>query len=116
MSTRETVRIEFLGCALTAWGGDEGMGEEVWLDVIYFADFLRGADGECAFCHGDPCAEKRCSDCGGGYIEFFKPEKGSTFWRYVEHLCGKPISLIAREFMVRPKSFETCPCCHGSPS
>lgn len=25
----------------------------VYLTVIYWAEFLRGPDGECAFCHGD---------------------------------------------------------------
>lgn len=84
-----TTRIQFLGSALGIRGGPDGRGEEVWLDVIYHAEFLRGPDGTCAFCHGDPCAERSAPD-----------------------------SLIARERAVAPSwaPFETCPCCLGRPT
>lgn len=86
---RETMPIEFLGCRLTSWGGPDGMGEEVWLNVIYFAEYLRDVDGLCAFCHGDPCGEN-----------------------------SPPDSLIMREIAATPSyaQFETCPCCLGRPT
>jgi hypothetical protein len=88
---RETVRIQFLGCNLTAYyrNGPDDKGEEVWLDVIYFAEFLRDVDGLCAFCHGDPCGENSAPD-----------------------------SLIMREIAATPSysTFETCPCCQGRPT
>jgi hypothetical protein len=81
---RHAVRLQFLGCKLTAYTD-----EEVWLDVAYFAEFLRGVDGLCAFCHADPCAEN-----------------------------SSPDALISRErAAARPYApFETCPCCLGRPS
>jgi hypothetical protein len=81
---RPTVRLEFLGCNLTAYTD-----ERVWLDVIYFAEYLRGPDGTCAFCHGDPCAEH-----------------------------SAPGALISRERAAAPSyaPFETCPCCLGRPT
>lgn len=77
----EVVRLEFLGCALTAYTD-----EEVWLDVLHFAEFLRDVDGRCAFCHGDPCGED-----------------------------SPPESLIRREMAACQSyaPFETCPCCDG---
>lgn len=86
---RPVTRIEFLGCKLTAYGGPDGNGEEVWLDVIYFAEYLRDVDGLCAFCHGDPCGERSAPD-----------------------------SLIMREIAATPSygTFETCPCCLGRPT
>lgn len=65
----ETVRLKFSSCLLTAYGGTDGKGIEVWLDVTCHAQFLRDAQWECAFCHGDPCAEHACRQCGGGYMQ-----------------------------------------------
>lgn len=81
---RQTTRIQFLGGKITAYTDDE-----VWLDVIYFAEFLRDVDGLCAFCHGDPCGERSAPD-----------------------------SLIMREIAATPSygNFETCPCCLGRPT
>lgn len=41
--------------AVTYYPGD---GTEYALDVAYISDFPRGVDGTCAFCKGDPCAER----------------------------------------------------------
>jgi hypothetical protein len=54
-ATEETVSVEFLGIG----GGDL---KSVRLDVLHWAEFPRGADGTCAFCHGDPCAENGDKD------------------------------------------------------
>jgi len=56
------------------------------LSVIYLADFARGVDGTCAFCHGDPCAE-----------------------------FGGPTTLIGAYFARNPRA-ETCPLCDGRPA
>lgn len=46
---KESVLVQFL----------PGNGAEYMLPVIYIAaDFARGPDGTCAFCLGDPCAER----------------------------------------------------------
>lgn len=81
---QEVHRIEFLGCAITAYTDDR-----VWLDVAYWAEYLRDIDGLCAFCHGDPCGER-----------------------------SDPDSLIMREIAAHPpySPFETCPCCLGRPT
>jgi hypothetical protein len=39
-----------------------GNGERVMLEVSYLADYPRGTDGTCAFCHGDPCGERSAPD------------------------------------------------------
>ena len=65
--SREVVQVPFLGSALTGHTDLTPL-----LDVIYFAEFLRGPDGLCAFCHGDPLAERPCTECGGGYIHTIK--------------------------------------------
>ena len=59
---------------------------ETMLSVIYIAEFPRGVDGTCAYCHGDPCAE-----------------------------TSGPESLIAKYF-ANFSWAETCPCCDGRPS
>jgi hypothetical protein len=125
------VKLPFRGCALTAYGPD-GHGTEVTLDVTDFAEFLRGEDGTCAFCHGDPCAERPCPDCGGGYIKILKPGElpagglpVRTFtaarWSF-QHIphgedCTR-VTWIDREFAATPEysRFETCPCCQGRPT
>src|ERR1019366_1328446 len=78
---RQTTRIQFLGCNITAYAKPPN--DEVWLDVIYLAEYLRDVDGLCAFCHGDPCGEHSAPD-----------------------------SLIMREIAATPSysTFETCPC------
>jgi hypothetical protein len=68
-----TVKVRFL----------PGNGTEVFVDVKYIAQFPRGADGTCAFCHGDPCNEESDSD-----------------------------SEIAKYF-AETKNAETCPMCEG---
>jgi hypothetical protein len=82
--SQPTVRLKFLGCKLTAYTD-----ECVWLDVACFAEFLRDAEGLCAFCHADPCAERSAPD-----------------------------ALISRERAAAPPyaPFETCPCCLGRPT
>ena len=88
-SLRKATLIEFRGCALTAYGGPDGMGEDVWLYVDCWAEYLRDVSGLCAFCHGDPCGESSAPD-----------------------------SLIRREMAAHPPyaPFETCPCCLGRPA
>jgi hypothetical protein len=77
---QEVSRVKFYGSHLD---------EEVWLDVLCFAEFLRDVRHLCAFCHGDPCGERSAPD-----------------------------SLIMREIAAAPTyaPFETCPCCEGRPS
>lgn len=58
----------------------------IFLTVTYVAEYLRGPDGLCAFCHGDPLAE----------------ESG-------------PETLIGN-FWARNPHQETCPCCSGRPA
>lgn len=64
-----------------------GAGGYTLLDVAYISNFPRGVDGDCAFCHGDPCAEYSDSD-----------------------------SPIARLRAKLGKLFETCPMCDGRAS
>jgi hypothetical protein len=64
-----------------------GDGEDaVLLTVIYIAEYPRGLDGTCAYCHGDPCAER-----------------------------SGPETLIG-DFFLRNGWAEACPCCDGRPS
>jgi hypothetical protein len=48
-----TSKIEFLG---------DGLEPRTELDVAYIAEFARAADGQCAYCLGDPCAERSAPD------------------------------------------------------
>lgn len=64
-----------------------GAGGYTLVDVAYISDFPRGADGHCAFCHGDPCAERCTAD--------------------------EPIAKLRKKL---GKFFETCPMCDGRPS
>ena len=83
-----TVRIEFMGDYLTA---DD---EEVWLDVAYIAEYPRDADGLCAYCHGDPCAERSAPDA--------LISRNYAAWRaadWADHSSG-----------------FTCPLCEGRPT
>lgn len=108
MSTYPVVKLPFLGCALTAYTGVTPV-----LDVTEFAEFLRGPDGTCAFCHGDPVAEKPCRDCGGGYMRHVKLTSGGG-WQHVPHdesFCTR-VTWIDREFAADSR-FENCPCCKG---
>ena len=57
------------------------------LTVTRHAEFLRGRDGTCAFCHGDPCADDSPAD-----------------------------SLIATFFSRNESLGNTCPCCEGRPT
>ena len=59
----------------------------IMLQVIYIAEYARGEDGTCAFCHGDPCAEMSGPET---HIGAFRQRLG--------------------------KAFETCPCCNGRPT
>jgi len=60
--------------------------DAILLTVRYWAEFLRGPDGTCAFCHGDPCAEQ-----------------------------SGPATLISN-FYARNPGIETCPVCNGRPT
>lgn len=120
--SRGTVRLEFLGCKLTAYGGPDGKGIRVWLEVSCFAEFLRDIAGNCAFCHGDPVAERPCRECGGGYVERVpappeqRPRRASFVHRPHAEGCST-VTWIDREFMAAPDNrFETCPCCQGRPT
>jgi hypothetical protein len=73
--SRQTYLVPFL----------DGVGE-VMLTVIYIAEYPRGVDGTCAFCHGDPCAER-----------------------------SGPDTLIGKYFAEYSWA-ETCPCCAGKPT
>lgn len=53
--------------------------------------FARGPDGRCAFCHGDPCAERS--------------DKDSPIYRYMRDENGKWNGWAS-----------TCPCCEGRPT
>lgn len=59
----------------------------ILLTVTDFAEFLRGPDNQCAFCHGDPCAER-----------------------------SGPETLIGNLYARTRRWFGTCPCCNGRPS
>lgn len=127
MSADPVVQLPFLGCKLTAYTDVTPV-----LDVTHYAEFLRGPDGTCAFCHGDPCAERPCPDCGGSYIKIIKsgevPRPGlpvRTFreacwsFQHVPHVGGcTRVTWIDREFAATPdySFFETCPCCQGRPT
>lgn len=63
-----------------------GDGTEVELEVDHISDFPRGADGTCAFCQGDPCAEQE-----------------------------PPGYRIASYYERNPRA-ETCPMCDGRPT
>lgn len=63
-----------------------GDGTEAFVRVTYIADYPRGEDGLCAYCHGDPCAEN-----------------------------STPNSLIGGYYIRNPRA-ETCPMCNGRPS
>ena len=75
--TLPTVQIEFLG---------DGAEPTTVLDVSHIAEYPRGADGMCAYCQGDPCAE-----------------------------TSPPESLIAKYF-ARFDWVGACPCCDGRPT
>lgn len=84
---QEVSRVRFAGCYLTA-----ETSEEIWLDVLCFAEFLRDVRHDCAFCHGDPCAERSAPD-----------------------------TLISREYLcwrrwANHSDGFTCPCCQGRPT
>jgi len=78
---RQTYLVPFLGD-----GAYQETGKDTMLTVIYIAEFPRGIDGTCAYCHGDPCAED-----------------------------SVPESLITK-FFKRNSWAETCPCCNGRPT
>jgi hypothetical protein len=63
-----------------------GDGTRVRVEVEYISDYPRGADGICAFCHGDPLAGE-----------------------------SSPTSDIARFYERSPRA-ETCPMCLGRPA
>lgn len=71
------VKVPFLG---------DGAEPDTVLDVIYIAEYPRGEDGTCAYCHGDPCAE-----------------------------TSGPETLIGAYF-ARNKWAATCPNCDGRPT
>jgi hypothetical protein len=88
------VQIEFItGDA----DDDTGWPGSVTLDVAYISEFPRGADGACAFCHGDPCAEYSPSD--------------SPIARFFSRNRARAINMGMIEMMP-----ETCPCCDGRPT
>jgi hypothetical protein len=63
-----------------------GDGTDCLVYVAYIAEFPRDEDGLCAYCHGDPGAEK-----------------------------SSPNSLIFGYYVRNPNA-ETCPMCDGRPS
>lgn len=58
----------------------------ILLTVTDWSEFLRGPDNTCAFCHGDPCAQR-----------------------------SGPETLIGNYF-ARVSWAQTCPCCEGRPT
>lgn len=127
MSADPVVKLPFLGCKLTAYTDITPV-----LDVTHYAEFLRDPDGTCAFCHGDPCAERPCPDCGGGCIKIIKSgevplpdlpvrtfREARWSFQHVPHGDGcTRVTWIDREFAATPdySFFETCPCCEGRPT
>lgn len=71
----------------------DGTGE-IMLKVKYIADFPRDADTQCAFCHGDPCAEHSGP---GSLIAMYFGRHEEDRLRY-------------------PGCYDTCPLCSGKPS
>lgn len=63
----------------------DGSGPET-VEVAYISVFPRDIRGRCAYCHGDPCAERSDENA--------------------------PITL----FYARNKAAESCPMCDGRPS
>lgn len=61
-------------------------GGAILLTVACWADYLRDVDNRCAFCHGDPCAERAGTN-----------------------------SLIYLYYQRCPWA-NTCPCCQGRPT
>lgn len=61
--------------------------EEIMLTVVCIAEYPRGVDDTCAYCHGDPCAER-----------------------------SAPGSLIAQYYARNGSWAVTCPCCDGRPT
>jgi len=53
-----------------------GDGTEVQLPVAYIADFPRGENGACAFCGGDPCAER--TDAVLRIRDYYQRNPGAT--------------------------------------
>jgi hypothetical protein len=108
------LKIEFLG---------DGLEPTTVLEVIYAHSDqtgmgLTGPDGECAYCHGDPCAESEiptlpgpCPECGGGYIQPFLNGKD----QYVPHEDNCTTLPRIHRYM-RQSWAETCPVCMGRPS
>jgi hypothetical protein len=60
-----------------------GNGTKVLVGVRWIGEYPRGSDGCCAFCHGDPCAER-----------------------------SGPETHIGKFYAENPKA-ETCPMCDG---
>lgn len=71
-----------------------GDGTQEYIEVACIAEYPRGADGLCAYCHGDPCAER--PESAGTQI-------GDFYWR-------------ARHAEWRVSSYLSCPCCEGRPT
>lgn len=82
--SQQTILVPFLGDGAYRW--NDG-GKDTVLTVIYIAEFPRGVDGTCAYCHGDPCAER-----------------------------SPATSLIAKFFEHNASWADTCPCCGGRPT
>jgi len=64
-----------------------GDGTETVVDIICItADFPRGPDGTCAFCQGDPCAERSALDSAiGAYMA-----RNSTWAETCPMCLGRP--------------------------
>lgn len=122
-------QVRFLGL-----GTDEF--EDITIEVDHYAEYPRASwgshRGTCAFCFGDPAAENRCAECGGGFISRFKsgdvPLPGlsvkmapSGQWgeQHVPHADGcSNVTYIERWYASCPDYAmgETCPVCQGRPS
>lgn len=77
----------------------DGFGE-IMLDVVYIADFPRGYDSTCAFCHGDP----------------YNEGEQSTETREFKTRPGEPPETHIAAYFKRNPTAETCPCCKGAPT
>lgn len=107
---RDIIKIEFIG---------DGLEPTTILDVTYAhaaqgGAGLSGPDGTCAYCHGDPCAERPCAECGGGYMRFLRPPEGRGRL-HVPHAEGCGVVTFIDRYMINEYA-ETCPACNGRPT
>lgn len=111
------VKVPFRGDCITAYTEDIAI-----LDVTCWAEYLRGPDHTCAYCHGDPCAERPCERCGGAYMRFVRLTGASVpgYWEVIPHADDcQAVTWIDKNFaagIAAGHMPENCPCCNGRPT